>query len=60
MSDNKKSINKDKIPAFIITDEDARLRRDIYRSDIEKLELFVEMIRRNNLFKTAKITHKKA
>jgi len=39
------------------TDEE-RLREDIYRSDMEKLQLFTRMLRRNAMFKNAKITHK--
>lgn len=35
-----------------------RLRRDIYRADLEKLHLFSQMLRINNLFKKARITHK--
>lgn len=39
-------------------DEQEKLRRDIYRPDIEKLHLFTQMLRVNALFKKAKITHK--
>ena len=35
-----------------------RLKRDIYRPDIEKLKLFTQMLRTNALLKKAKITHK--
>jgi hypothetical protein len=35
-----------------------RLRRDIYRSDMEKLKLFTQMLKTNALFKKAKISHK--
>jgi hypothetical protein len=38
--------------------ESERLRRDIYRPDIEKLKLFTKMLRQNALFKKAKISHK--
>jgi hypothetical protein len=38
--------------------EISRLRRDIYRPDMEKLRLFTQMLRTNALFKKAKITHK--
>jgi hypothetical protein len=31
--------------------EGERLRRDIYRPDIEKLKLFTKMLRQNALFK---------
>ena len=39
-------------------DERERLRRDMNRSDIEKLDLFVRMLRQNALFKRAKVIHK--
>jgi hypothetical protein len=59
MSDKKKSILKVNNPAFVAnTDETERLRREIYRPDIEKLKLFTQMLRTNNLLKKAKITHK--
>lgn len=35
-----------------------RLRRDIYRPDIEKLKLFAQMLRANSLYKKAKVIHK--
>lgn len=35
-----------------------RLRRDVYRPDMEKLRLFTQMLRVNALFKKAKVTHK--
>jgi hypothetical protein len=38
--------------------ETAHLLKDIHRSDMEKLRLFVQMLRRNALYKKAKITHK--
>lgn len=41
-----------------VTNDLERLRRDIYRPDIEKLHLFTQMLRVNALFKKAKITYK--
>jgi hypothetical protein len=38
--------------------EKERLRRDIYRSDMDKLRLFTQMLKTNALFKKAKISHK--
>lgn len=38
--------------------ETERLKRDIYRSDMEKLRLFTEMLRTNALLKKAVIHHK--
>ena len=40
------------------SDERERIKRDMYRSDIEKLDLFARMLRQNALFKRAKIVHK--
>jgi hypothetical protein len=38
--------------------ETERLRRDIYRPDMEKLRLFTQMLRRNVVLKKAVIRHK--
>ena len=38
--------------------ETERLKRDIYRSDMEKLQLFTKMLRTNALLKKAVIHHK--
>ena len=38
--------------------ETDRLKRDIYRPDMEKLQLFTKMLRTNVLLKKAVITHK--
>ena len=38
--------------------ESERLKRDIYRPDIEKLHLFTKMLRTNALLKKAIIRHK--
>ena len=59
MADTKKKDHPDAEPKFIISnDEMERLKRDIYRSDVEKFHLFTQMLRTNNLLKKAKITHK--
>jgi hypothetical protein len=42
---------------FVNVSEDDKLREDIYRSDMEKLQLFVKMLRRNALFDKASIKH---
>lgn len=39
-------------------EEQRRLLRDMSRPDKEKLELFVQMLRNNALFKKAKVSHK--
>jgi hypothetical protein len=38
--------------------EKERIKRDVYRSDIEKLRLFTQMLKQNVLFKKAKVIHK--
>jgi len=38
--------------------ETERLKRDIYRPDMEKLRLFTQMLRTNKLLKKAVIHHK--
>jgi hypothetical protein len=38
--------------------ETERLRRDIFRPDMEKFKLFTKMLRTNALFNRAKVTHK--
>ena len=52
-----------KTPSNIAADvsseqEIERLRRDIYRPDMEKFFLFTKMLRENAMYKRAKITHK--
>ncbi|RZK86550.1 MAG: hypothetical protein EOO98_15525 [Pedobacter sp.] len=38
--------------------EEERLKRDVYRSDMDKLKLFTQMLRNNKILKKAVITHK--
>gem|GEM_PF-2446162 len=40
------------------TDDNERLKRDVFRTDIEKLRLFTKMLRINATMKRAKIIHK--
>ena len=58
MSIEKKSIEKAVSDPSSSQNEIDRLKRDIYRPDIEKLQLFTQMLRTNALLKKAKITHK--
>lgn len=44
---------------FSFKSDTERLREDIYRPDIEKLQLFTQMLRRNALLDKAVITHTK-
>jgi len=57
MSKTKSLTEAPRAIATNISDEE-RLRTDIYRPDIEKLQLFTKMLRRNALLKNAVITHK--
>ncbi len=58
MSIEKKAIEETVSHHLSAESEIDRLRRDIYRPDIEKLRLFTQMLRTNALLKRAKITHK--
>ena len=58
MAADKKSANREVKKSSPDEAEIERLRRDIYRSDIEKLRLFTQMLRANALFKKAIVTHK--
>ena len=58
MSSEKKSIEKGVLDPSSNQGEMDRLKRDIYRPDMEKLKLFTQMLRANALFKKAKVTHK--
>jgi hypothetical protein len=44
--------------SLILTNEIERLKRDIYRPDMEKLQLFTRMPRTNMLLKKAVFFHK--
>ena len=44
---------------FISKSEEEKLKEDIFRSDIEKLQLFTRMLRKNALLNKAVITHTK-
>ena len=56
----KKEVVLSKFEADIIshTDDIERLKRDVFRPDIEKLKLFTKMLRTNATLKRAKIFHK--
>ena len=44
--------------SLTLENETERLKRDIYRPDMEKLRLFTKMLRTNALLKNAIIHHK--
>jgi hypothetical protein len=58
MAAEKESTNRGAVDSTSEGGEIERLRRDIYRPDMEKLKLFTQMLRANALFKKAKVTHK--
>lgn len=58
MAAEKKPANRVRENSTLNEAEIERLRRDIYRPDMDKLRLFTQMLRVNTLFKKAKITHK--
>jgi hypothetical protein len=59
MSSKKNKTKKGKsAPVLSEIIEVERLRQDIYRSDMEKLNLFTQMLRVNTLFKNARVSHK--
>jgi hypothetical protein len=55
MKTEKTKIEPDNL---IPLNEIERLKRDIYRPDMEKLQLFTKMLRTNALLKKAIIRHK--
>jgi len=54
----KKRETPDNLVPQVADAERERLKRDIYRPDMEKLQLFTQMLRRNALFRKAKVSHK--
>jgi hypothetical protein len=58
MSVGNKSIPQAILNPLSSKSEIERLRRDIYRPDMEKLKLFTQMLRTNALYARAKVTHK--
>ncbi|MGZ3759539.1 MAG: hypothetical protein ACXVAY_13740 [Mucilaginibacter sp.] len=59
MSQTKKGISETiREASIVIESENERLRKDIYRSDMEKFLLFTKMLRTNRLYNRVKVTHK--
>ena len=50
--------SKSKLEDLTQLTETERFKRDIYRPDMEKLQLFTQMLRANALLKKAVIHHK--
>ena len=59
MKKRNSNILKEFSEAYItkLSDEE-RLRRAIFRSDMEKLRLFTKMLHKNNILNKAVVTHK--
>ncbi|MBS1669676.1 MAG: hypothetical protein JST58_20070 [Bacteroidetes bacterium] len=58
---DKSSVREDASPyGFVHRSDIDKLKEDIYRSDKEKLHLFVKMLRRNALLNKAVITNQPA
>ena len=57
MSENSKE-STENAAVSMTSAEKERIKRDVYRSDVEKLNLFTRMLRQNIFFKKAKIIHK--
>jgi hypothetical protein len=52
------SESKNNQTSVLIETEMDRLRRDVYRSDMEKFLLFTKMLRANKMYARVKVTHK--
>ena len=49
--------NQSQYTGFINKSEDEKLKQNVMRSPIEKLQLFTKMLRRESVLKKAKIPH---
>lgn len=59
MEKNNKNILNDFQETYIANlSEEERLSKDVFRSDMDKLQLFTQMLRKNKLFNKAVIIHK--
>jgi len=59
MNKELKNILKESSETYITNlSDNERLRRDVFRSDMDKLKLFTKMLRTNNVLNKAVITHK--
>lgn len=56
--DNSQIMSESEAGIFCNANENERLRRDVFRSDIDKLKLFTKMLRTNATLKKAKVIHK--
>jgi hypothetical protein len=55
---SSQSESKNNQTSVLIETEMDRLRRDVYRSDMEKFLLFTKMLRTNKMYARVKVTHK--
>jgi hypothetical protein len=59
MNKEPSNILKESSESYITNVSDnERLRRDVFRSDMDKLKLFTKMLRTNNVLNKAVVTHK--
>lgn len=59
MNKERNNILKESSETYITNlSDNERLRRDVFRSDMDKLKLFTKMLRTNNILNKAVITHK--
>ncbi len=59
MNKERNNILKESSETYITNlSDNERLRRDVFRSDMDKLKLFTKMLRTNNVLNKAVITHK--
>jgi hypothetical protein len=59
MKKENKNILKEPVESYLTNSPEAeRLKKDVFRPDMEKLQLFTKMLRTNAILKKAVITHK--
>lgn len=52
------NLNESSVAYITKISDSERLRRDVYRSDMDKLRLFTKMLRTNNVLNKVVVTHK--
>ncbi len=57
-TDKERVVNTNKQNVILTETDEERLRKDIYRSDKEKFELFCTMLCHNKFYSKAKVTHR--
>ena len=54
----KNLLNESSVAYITKLSDDERLRRDVFRSDMDKLKLFTKMLRTNSMLNKAVVIHK--